>query len=667
MKQEKPNYEEFFDSINDQLGQFAELKPEDLKGSEKESAYPIRNELKNLKEHYKDTEFLSEGGLKAIYKAHDIKTGRAVALAVPKIDTNIENTESFLREARLTASLEHPNIISIYDINLDDNERPYFVMELLKGKNLDQVIQSGKQSRNKLLEMFNKVCEAVAYAHSKQVLHLDLKPENIHIGEYGEVHLCDWGLACIQSEHVDSPDLGELDPDIINHATLHGRIKGSPGYMAPEQAGLEAPKDVRTDIYALGAILYTICTGQSPIKNSHLDDLLHATKFAKIKPIPDVAEVPQRLQSIIYKCLSRKPEDRYQKIHELQSDLDNYQLGFATDAENAGFLTHLQLLVMRHKWAASSILCVTALISILIANSIRQINKERDQANAAKEIAEQNYDLLLKQQNFTRTLRNQIVKIAYSNSLNKDLSSPEREISLLKFGLKFEKHPQKRTTIAQKLGKLHLVNHDFANAEHYFKLSGDQRLLKTSQWALKQNDGNPIETDESALQVLKQLYSFNHDQIIKAFYLKYIEDHRDPANTAQSYLPIASVMLNVINGMWGAIDKSNSLNLENRKLTIKPGNYKSFRIPTSMYNIFAPIDFHTLDLSNTDFFEYFQLEPLKFNELILTNCKPNTINPQRIIMLKNIGVSKITVSQKQISQQEISLLKENLDTVTVID
>ena len=213
-----------------------------------ESIAPITVTVQSSSERYDKREQFALGGEKTINVVFDKLSDRELALAIPhKTDTN--SKEEFLREAWLTAGLQHPNIISIHDIGIDkQTDTPFFTMDLLRGDTLGKVISKLKEGdadyqlrypQEVLFETFLKVCDAVSYAHSLNVIHLDLKPDNIHLGKFGNVFVCDWGLAkIITDQGIDTQNTtkrSNLDADLLNNMTLSGHIKGTPGYMAPEQ------------------------------------------------------------------------------------------------------------------------------------------------------------------------------------------------------------------------------------------------------------------------------------------------------------------------------------------------------------------------------------------------------------------------------------------------
>ena len=193
---------------------------------------------------------IGRGGMKMVIQVKDRDTMRDIAMAVfpDAAHRPAADLRRFIDEARITASLEHPNIVPVHDIGIDATGAPYFTMKLLRGETLASVLKklnSGDPEYRKLytlpalLRIFNRVCDAVAFAHSKGVIHLDLKPENIQIGDFGEVLLMDFGLAKIISK-ADEDEKKEApvytNQTYIPGVTIDGITKGTPGYMAPEQA-----------------------------------------------------------------------------------------------------------------------------------------------------------------------------------------------------------------------------------------------------------------------------------------------------------------------------------------------------------------------------------------------------------------------------------------------
>jgi len=328
---------------------------------------------------YSGFSVVSKGGMGTILRTTDTNCGREVAM---KLSTSSEEgseaLERLLHEARVTANLEHPNIIPVHEINCDANDNVYFTMKYVQGDNLDTVISMLRKndpvylknySLSRLLNIFLRICDGVAFAHSKGVIHRDLKPENIMVGDYGEVLIMDWGISKVLSETEEESK--QNDSDFIsknfkgnkNFKKTHcGAVFGTPAFMAPEQIrGDNHLVDQRTDIYALGGILYTILGLSYPIMESDISELfsraivgdilppskLKCSKNKRLMHLPS-HYVPEALSAVAMKALSVQAVDRYQSIPFLQADIRAYLGGFATKAEEASNLRKLELLFNRH-------------------------------------------------------------------------------------------------------------------------------------------------------------------------------------------------------------------------------------------------------------------------------------------------------------------------------
>ncbi|MCM8526590.1 MAG: serine/threonine protein kinase, partial [Lentisphaeraceae bacterium] len=339
----------------------------------------IIDELRQGGARYDDPIHINEGGMKDIYSVQDTTTGRRVALAVLKKESVDLIKENFLREARITAFLQHPNIMPVYDIGIDDENTPYFTMKLSRGESLQQIINKLRQNKPEyrklypltaLIQIFRKVCEAVASAHAKGVIHLDIKPDNIQISNYGEVLLCDWGLSKITNADIEAPeslsDMDSLDMSEVSSVTRHDEIKGTPGYMAPEQANpRKGRRDSRTDTFALGAVLYSLLTLELPFIGKTAKDITRKTVQGKLVPPrkrnPN-REIPASLEAVVLKAMSRKPVDRYSSADEIIQDIESWQNGFATNAEEAGVFKQLILLYKRNTLFCNSLLASFVII-----------------------------------------------------------------------------------------------------------------------------------------------------------------------------------------------------------------------------------------------------------------------------------------------------------------
>jgi serine/threonine protein kinase len=291
---------------------------------------------------------LAAGGMGIIYKAFDRGLTRQAALKMilPEIAEDQAQLGYFIQEARITGQLEHPNVVPVHDIGVTDDGRPFFSMKRIQGEELLQIIRQlhakdpvyeTTYSLFKLLTICRKVCDAVAFAHSKNYIHRDIKPDNIIVGDYGEVLLMDWGLARPAGQPdpapVGQPDTPQEGSSLAVNLTQSGEIKGTPNYMAPEQARGDVDLiDTRTDIFLLGATLYTVATLTLPYAGRNVYTILDQAEKGRFIPPQQRApqrHIPDALNHIIMKCMAYDPADRYPSVAELIKDLDAFMAGEA--------------------------------------------------------------------------------------------------------------------------------------------------------------------------------------------------------------------------------------------------------------------------------------------------------------------------------------------------
>ncbi|WDE99318.1 protein kinase [Lentisphaera profundi] len=391
-KRKEENYDNKFAHFCDEISSFEET--------------PLINNIESDQERYKNFSFLDEGGAKLIYRCQDNYTGREVAMAKLKDKSNEFNKERFLREAQLTSLLQHPNIVPVYDLGLKEHQ-PWFTMKLVSGQSLKDILHESEKKGNsplddlnKNLDYFLKICDAIAYAHSRAVLHLDLKPANIQISDYGDLVVCDWGLANILPHDCDENMLQyySFNPFDEQSVTVDGLIKGTPGYMAPEQTSTKkAKKCAQTDIFSLGAILYSMLCFQQAFKGASLNEVIANTQQGNYQlPSEVIAHVPKALEAICQKAMSVDIEDRYQSVLELQDEVFKYRNGFATSAENASLLTLFKLWIYRHKMISSLAGLIFLILLIGSFVYLEKVNLEKENALQLVTIVKQENEFVRK-------------------------------------------------------------------------------------------------------------------------------------------------------------------------------------------------------------------------------------------------------------------------------
>jgi len=379
---------EDFDSLEDIYNLAEDLS----EGGYSEISIHYRD-LQVIERQYRDEVLIGTGALKEVYRCYDERSKRFIALARPKAGLSEEFYDQFIYEAQLTSALAHPNIIKVYEINLDPDGVPYFTMEL-KGEASYEDFLAQQPSLEEALESYVRICYAVSYAHQEGIIHLDLKPENIQCDLYSGILVCDWGLAKYIGEK-EAQNLAHLEDS--EDKTIYGMIKGTPGFMAPEQATPDAIKDERTDIYALGCILYYLLQGQSPYGAEKVEQIIERTREGAYNALElrgELRSQARRLLPIVEKALEKEPDNRYQSVEELLNDLKAYRTLRPTSREKASPWRCFSLYLLRHR---VGIAVGTAVLCLLVAGLTlsqrgrleaerRSLASERKMLEAQKEL-----------------------------------------------------------------------------------------------------------------------------------------------------------------------------------------------------------------------------------------------------------------------------------------
>lgn len=260
---------------------------------------------------------VAKGGKSLIQSCKDLHLNRTVcykSLLPEFADDEIEQTR-FLREARVSAMLQHPNTVPTYELGRNNTGHYYFTMKLVHGYTLREIFDYRERyDLSQLVDIVIQVAYALEYAHSMGVLHRDIKPENILIGPYGEVLLLDWGLAKVWDKagsKTQLPETGTENLDINASMTGFQKLQGTLFYMSPEQVQKDPAIDSRSDIYSLGVILYEALTGQTPVTGELLDEVIQSTLNDTPPKPSDIAEfVPSLLEDVAMQCLEKEPGRR---------------------------------------------------------------------------------------------------------------------------------------------------------------------------------------------------------------------------------------------------------------------------------------------------------------------------------------------------------------------
>jgi serine/threonine protein kinase len=337
---------------------------------------------------------IARGGMGAVYLAEDAQLSRRVGLKVlPVPDAQGDLVARLLREARTLARLEHPGIVPVHDVGTLADGRVFYTMKFVEGSRLDHYLEQPRSLPDRL-RVFQRICEAVAFAHARGVLHRDLKPENIMVGPFGEVLVMDWGLAKILRDpagearedqmkgSVTEPRRKEnLFPGLERPAeetptgpdpvpgveTAHGVVLGAPGYMASEQARGEVHRlDERTDVFALGAILRVLLTGAVGKVPAAMGATMAAGRREAEAPKWQ-RSVPPDLAAICVKAMTHDPGDRYDSAQELAADVARYLDGLPVLAYPENLFRKVRRLYLRHQTAVILVLAYLFIRILLIA------------------------------------------------------------------------------------------------------------------------------------------------------------------------------------------------------------------------------------------------------------------------------------------------------------
>jgi serine/threonine-protein kinase len=363
----------------------------------------------------------AEGGLGEVFVARDEELHRDVALKQiqARYAEDPVSRARFVLEAEVTGNLEHPGIVPVYGFGQYQDGRPYYAMRFVKGDSLKEAIHrfhrtshAGPGPRSlewrKLLTSFVAVCQAIHYAHSRGVLHRDLKPDNIMLGKFGEVLVIDWGLA----KPLDRPGADaerSLTDQLLQPAlgggpqTEAGATLGTPAYMAPEQAeGRLEHLTSAADVYSLGATLYCLLTGRAPFRGDKAE-VLQQVRAGNLRPPREVsAHVPAALDAVCLKAMARKPEDRYSSARDLATDLEHWLADEPVAAHREPAATRLTRWGRRHRplVAGAAALLLTAVVAL--ASGLVLLGQVGARTEQQRRRAEENFAEAQRQRDLAR-------------------------------------------------------------------------------------------------------------------------------------------------------------------------------------------------------------------------------------------------------------------------
>ncbi len=389
----------------------------------------------------------ARGGLGQVSVALDQELGREVALKEIQ-ERHADHPESrsrFLLEAEITGGLEHPGIVPVYALGTYADGRPYYAMRFIRGDSLKEAIARFHQADGKprdpgeralalrqLLGRFVDVCNALAYAHARGVLHRDLKPGNIMLGQYGETLVVDWGLAKPLGRPGADPEsaVGALMPPSASGTTLTqlGSAVGTPQYMSPEQAqGKLDDLGPQSDVYSLGATLYTLLTGKPPVEGTDVGEVMRKVERGDILPPRQVkGNVPPALEAICQKAMALRPADRYPTARALAEDVEHWLADEPVAAYRDPWPARAARWARRHRplVAGASALVLTALVALAVTTVL--VLREQARTEVQRRQAEANFAVAL------GAVNDMLTQVAQEDLVNEPRMEKKRRALLLR-------------------------------------------------------------------------------------------------------------------------------------------------------------------------------------------------------------------------------------------
>ena len=637
---------------------------------------------------YEHIALIGAGGMGQVTLSRDKNTLRKVAIKTLKKEL-LQNHEAVIRfteEAQITAQLEHPNIIPVYEMGLDSEDAPFYSMKYVKGTNLKEILGLIKEQNEiimqkfhiiELLNIFVKVCDAMSFACSKGVLHRDLKPENIMIGEFGEVLIVDWGLAKTFQLTVDTsaPKDSFSENKIVNKInnfiaenidtirslnhvdlSLDNFLIGTPQYMAPER--IVGQGDELSEVFALGTILHDILALKNMFIAKEVKQVLQKIaladyeKMQNFKNLPHIpgGKIPQPLIAVVEKATMKNPLERYESISELKSELESYILGFATKAERAGFFRLFKLGLARHKKLSSFILLliitllfVSTVFIYELAHSKQEALNQSQYANMQKVAAKRKSEEVIE---ISKELGRKISElkshsdIIYSNALH--------EVQLLNFdkALKYAidlspENPKYRFLHGQILMSITSFDEAIdafksieANTD-LFSISNEY-LNVCSSLSAKVKNGTSSEQDSI------KLYNFFKDKGDYAFAIAVLKELTENEQYDNFLREIWTLRLKRSN-MGDLVSQNNTvIKAANGKFLISINSPKLFDLSPLEKMPIRELTLINCNVNNIDVLKGMPLELLTLTNTQVKNLDPIKGAPLSYIRLKNNNISDIS-------------------------
>ncbi|MFK7819049.1 MAG: protein kinase [Planctomycetaceae bacterium] len=447
----------------------------------------------------------AEGGLGEVFLAHDTVLNREVALKeirVAESQSDVNRTR-FRNEAEVTGRLEHPGIVPVYDLGHHEDGRPFYAMRFIRGGDLKSAIKkfhnspSSASSRNlefrELLGRFVDVCNAVSYAHSRGVLHRDLKPNNIMLGEYGETLVVDWGIARTGNMDLEGLNTSAKAKQITPahpHDTSAGTVLGTIEYMSPEQASANTAEiGPPSDTYSLGAILYEILTGHAPIPSEDADGrrltwlaMLNRVREGEFdKPTVLKPSTPKALEAVCLHAMRKAPSERYADPKLLADDIEKWLADEPVSVHSEATSTKLKRWVRKHNGLVSGLvgaLMVTAAGTTVASIGFNRLRNDADFARATAEAANLKLDVNGKSQ---KRVANQFMAMILGRSGEERPEILRQYRSILAAELQRNAAPSIRLQFAETLVELEEYEDAIAMLKPLLKAAAPYLLAETNR------------------------------------------------------------------------------------------------------------------------------------------------------------------------------------------
>jgi serine/threonine-protein kinase len=400
--------------------------------------------LPETRERYTLSRLHARGGLGQVWLARDASLGREVALKElrPERAGSPEVWARFLEEAQITGQLEHPGIVPVYELSRGSGDgQPFYTMRFVRGRTFSDATrdyharrtagQAGPLDRQALLQAFVGVCNAVAYAHSRGVVHRDLKGQNVILGDFGEVMLLDWGLAKLVGQHEaagDAPPVA-LGAEAEREATLQGQVLGTPAYMAPEQAeGRLDLIDARTDVYGLWAILYELLTGRPPFSGADTQEVLRKVREEEPeRPRRLWHEAPAALEAVCLKALAKRRERRYATAGEVAEEVRRFLADEPVTAYREPLGVRAGRWVKRHQPLVAGAAAAVGVAAVSLAVATFFLTAANQRERAARQLALDNEREASRQRDEASTQRDEAKKQSNEAKKQRDEAQKQRD------------------------------------------------------------------------------------------------------------------------------------------------------------------------------------------------------------------------------------------------